>query len=123
MLHTSDVFTTSAPIILPTSKKSLVKRNTITNAGVVEASQTRVWRESIRNVRSLADIFTPYSVSSIGDTANKNYLRMNRKFQNVHVTEQKLAHQQKMLSTDFRSMNINQKKVARKELFLELRGQ
>ena len=73
--------------------RSIVKRNTFSNAKVVETRQARVWRSSIRKVRSLADIFTPYSVSSIGDTANQNYLKMNRNFKSVHVTEQKLAHQ------------------------------
>ena len=71
MLHNSDVFTTSAPINLPTPKKSRVNHNTISSSGVVEADETSPWRETIRSVRSLADIFTPYSVSSIGDTANK----------------------------------------------------
>ena len=122
MLHTANVFTTEAPLTIPPSVRPLVKRHTFTNAKVVETRQTRVWRRSIRNVRSLADIFTPYSVSSIGDTANQNYLKMNRNFQSVHVTEQKLAHQQKILSNDFRSMNTNQKNVTRKELFLELRS-
>jgi hypothetical protein len=121
MLHTSDVFTTSAPITLPTPKKSLVKRNTITNAGVVEASQTRVWRESIRNVRSLADIFRPYSVSSIGDTANKKLFKNEQKLSKCSCDRAKISPSTKNLSTDFRSMNINQKKVARKEL-CEIRG-
>jgi hypothetical protein len=66
MLHTSNVFTTEAPIKIPTSLKSLVKRHTFNNAKVVEARQTRVWRGSIHNVHSLADIFTPYSVSPLG---------------------------------------------------------
>jgi hypothetical protein len=122
MLHNSDVFTTSTPVNLPTPQKSRVKRNTISSHGVVEADEISPWRETICSVRSLADIITPYSVSSIGDTANSNYLKMNRNFVSVHVTEQKLAHQQKILSTDFHSMNLNQKKVARKELFLELRS-
>ena len=85
MLHTANVFTTEAPVSIPQSVRSIVKRNTFTNAEVVETRQARVWRSRIRKVRSLADIFTPYSVSSIGDTANQNYLKMNRNFKSVHV--------------------------------------
>ena len=44
--------------------------------------------------RSITDIFTPYSVSSIGDTANRNFLEMNSNFQTIEATELKLAHLQ-----------------------------
>ena len=35
--------------------------------------------------RSLGDIFTPYSVTSIGDTANMNYRKMNSNFNTIHI--------------------------------------
>ena len=37
--------------------------------------------------RSLGDIFTPYSVTSIGDRANLNYKKMNKNFNSIHITE------------------------------------
>ena len=69
--------------------------------------------------RSFTDIFTPDLVSSIGDTANRIFLAMNSNFQ---ATELKLAHQQKQLAKKFCSMAIKEKKIARKELYLELRS-
>ena len=69
---------------------------------------------NVRLPRSIADIFTPYSVTSIGDTASHNYAAMNRNFQSIGVTEQKLAHQQKILSTNFRKLTTEQKEVSRK---------
>ena len=47
--------------------------------------------------RNIGDIFSPYSVTSIGDTANQNYKRMNHNFQTIHITEQKLSHAQKTI--------------------------
>ena len=63
------------------------KCNTLNMANMVKACQTLVWCKK----RSISDIFTPYSVSSIGDTANKNYQLMNKNLQSVHTTEMKLA--------------------------------
>ena len=53
--------------------------------------------------RSIGDIFKPYSVTSIGDTANTNYKRMNTNFRTIHVAESKLAHAQSTLSDNFSS--------------------
>ena len=63
MLHSAKVFTTKTP---------KTKRHTFNIAKVLEAHKTPFFNPKILSKRSIADIFTPYSVSSIGDTANKN---------------------------------------------------
>ena len=60
--------------------------------------------------RSITDIFTPYSVSSIGDTANRNFLAMNSNFQKIQATESKLAHQQQQLAKKFSKRKRSHKK-------------
>ena len=117
MLQTANVFTTNAPKLNEKTPK-INKRHISQN---LEANYTQIWRQKFRK-RSIGDIFSPYSVDSIGDTANKNYKLMNRNFQNVHTTEMKLAHQQKLLSQKFNEMTTAEKQVSRKELFLELRS-
>ena len=54
--------------------------------------------------RSITHIFTPHSVNSIGDTANKNYELMNKNFKTIHTTELKLAYQQRILAKNFKEM-------------------
>ena len=71
--------------------------------------------------RSIGDIFTPYSVTSIGDTANSNYKRMNNNFRTIHVSESKLAHAQSTLSDNFFTLQEHEVDLLRKEIFLELR--
>ena len=61
-------------------------------------------------------------MSSIGDTANRNYLLTNRNFKTIHTTELILAHQQRVLAQYYKTIKVNDLKVARKELFLELRS-
>ena len=81
MLHTANVFTTETPKLKETKPK-VIKRHISKN---LEASKIPIWRQKSRK-RSIGDIFSPYSVDSIGDTANKNYKLMNRNFQDVHTT-------------------------------------
>ena len=69
---------------------------------------------------SIGDIFTPYSVNSIGDTANSNFLKIIDNFQKIQKTELRLAHQQKLLATNLKTMAKGELQIARKELFLEL---
>ena len=76
----------------------------------------------LRFTRNIADIFTPYSVQSIGDTAGQNYKKMNKNFQVVQVVEQKLSHQQRTLAAHFVSLTTAEKNTQRKELYLELRA-
>ena len=71
--------------------------------------------------RSITDIFTPYSVTSIGDTANKNFLAMNENFHTIQASELRLAHQQSQLATNFHLMQKEERQLARKELYIELR--
>ena len=61
--------------------------------------------------RSITDIFTPYSVSSIGDTANRNFLAMNSNFQTIQATELKLAHQQTQLAKKFHLMEKKMRQI------------
>ena len=76
----------------------------------------------IRNKRNIADIFSPYSVQSIGDTAGENYKKLNLNFDQIHHTEERLSHQQTVLAQMFSSLNADEKQVKRKELYLELRA-
>ena len=76
----------------------------------------------IRSKRDNADIFTPYSVQSIGDTAGKNYAKLNLNFEQIHHTEERLSHQQVVLAQQFSSLNTAEKQIKRKELYLELRA-
>ena len=71
--------------------------------------------------RSITDIWTPYSVTSIGDTANKNFIAMNENFHAIQASELRLAHQQTQLAQNFHLMQTHEKQLARKELYIELR--
>ena len=76
----------------------------------------------IRNKRDIADIFSPYSVQSIGDTAAENYAKLNLNFDQIHHTEERLSHQQTALAQTFKALNTDERQVKRKELYLELRA-
>jgi hypothetical protein len=78
--------------------------------------------QSTRNKRNIFDIFTPYSVNELGATANQNYQLVNRNFANVHITEKKLTHAQNQLHENFVSLDVKEKALLRKELYLELRS-
>ena len=78
--------------------------------------------EFIRKPRGILDIFTPYSINSIRDTANSNYNKMNNNFNKVHMTEVKLQHQQAVIAQNFGLMEKNELDLARKEMFLEIRS-
>ena len=127
MLKDANVFPTEAPSTITPPigsliSKSKMKRQISPLTPVVNASWVKPRHANVRLPCSIADIFTPYSVTSIGDTASHNYAAMNRNFQSIGVTEQKLVHQQKILSTNFRRLTTEQKEVSRKELYLELRA-
>ena len=53
---------------------------------------------NIKNKRDISDIFSPYSVQSIGDTAAQNYAKLNLNFDQIHHTEERLSHQQTVLA-------------------------
>ena len=59
--------------------------------------------------RSITDIFSPYSLTSIGDTANKIFLSMNHNFKEVQSNELRLTHQQQQLAKNFMPCKILKK--------------
>ena len=65
--------------------------------------------------RGILDIFTPYSVNSIGDTGNRSYVLMNKNFNTIQTTELKLAHQQKLLADNFKTMHQAEIAVSHKK--------
>ena len=77
---------------------------------------------NIKNKRDISDIFSPYSVQSIGDTAAENYAKLNLNFDQIHHTEERLSHQQTVLAQTFKALNADERQVKRKELYLELRA-
>ena len=80
MLHSAKVFTTKTPEN---------KRHAFNNAKMLKAYETKILDPKTLSIkkRSITDIFTPYSVNSIGDTANKNYELMNMNFKTIHKTK------------------------------------
>ena len=70
--------------------------------------------------RSITNIFTPYSIMSIGDTAKRNFIARNSNFHTIQASELKLAHQQSQLATNFNLMQKEERQLAHKELYIEL---
>ena len=108
------------------SAKILTNSTTKVKRGIVSTVQIERPNLNLGTLKiaklSIMDIFTPYSVDSIGDTANINYKKMNKNFQIIHTTELKLAHQQRILANNYKSMQVTELAMARKEIFLELRS-
>ena len=119
MLINSNVF--QDPSTTPIPPNQVVKRSPTVFGGhlsnIIHNADFR-----LRFPRDIADIFTPYSVQSIGDTAGENYKKMNANFNKIGVTEQKLSHQQRTLAEHFVSLTQSEKEMRRKELYLELRA-
>ena len=113
MLHSAEILKSPLPT-KPPVKQSLARRdvsrsfslkNSYFLADFMSPTLTTA-RNNTKTVmskvkRSIADIFTPYSVTSNGDTANANYRKMNSNFRTIHVSESKLAHAQSTLSDNF----------------------
>jgi hypothetical protein len=94
MLETSEIITTQAPIeknVIPSLSK-----------------------------RSILDVFSPYSVGNLADTANVNYKLINRNFKQAHSAEKKLSHRQFVLAQQFNQYSSAQKITQQKELYLEM---
>ena len=92
MLETSEIISTEPPteqLVIPSVKK-----------------------------RSILDIFSPYSVGNLADTANVNYKLINRNFKQAHSAEKKLSHRQFVLAEQFNQYSGAQKVTQQKELFL-----
>ena len=112
MLTTAKVFTDVSQRVKRTahiSNSLLLPTMTLEKDLIVPIVHSEVFNYT---KRSITDIFTPYSVSSIGDTANRNFLAMNSNFQTIQAIKLKLAHQQKQLAKNFRSMAIKERKIA-----------
>jgi hypothetical protein len=100
----------------------LIQSKVFKNPSSTPPPQNQIESVPLRFTRNIADIFTPYSVQSIGDTAGQNYKKMNKNFKVIQVTEQKLSHQQRSLAAHFVSLTTAEKDMQRKELYLELRA-
>ena len=133
MLHSAEILKSPLPT-QPPVKQSLAKRDVSRSFSLKNSSfladfmspTLTTARNNTKTVmskvkRSIADIFTPYSVTSIGDTANANYRKMNSNFRTIHVSESKLAHAQSTLSDNFFKLQEHEVDLLRKEIFLELR--
>jgi hypothetical protein len=70
--------------------------------------------------RSILDIFSPYSVGNLADTANVNYKLINRNFKQAHSAEKKLSHRQFVLASQFNQYSGAQKITQQKEIYLEM---
>jgi hypothetical protein len=135
MLQQANIVTTTTKKPKSLAKRSIIRTNSsfsnsksvfvvkVPIEHLVSATiQDSDFHKALQKVkRSLGDIFTPYSVTSIGDTANSNYKKMNKNFNSIHVTESKLAHAQIALSENFDTLQTHEIDLLRKEIFLELR--
>ena len=72
--------------------------------------------------RDISGFFSPYSLTEVGNTAAKNYKRMNKNFHQIGVTERRLAHDQNTLTQKFNQITKSEKTLLRKSLFIELRS-
>ena len=72
--------------------------------------------------RDISGFFSPYSLTEVGNTAAKNYKRMNKNFHQIGVTERRLAHDQNTLTQKFNQITKAEKTLLRKSLFIELRS-
>ena len=75
-----------------------------------------------RLVRDISGFFSPYSLTEVGQTASKNYVKMNSNFHNIGVTERRLAHDQNVLAMKFTEITAIEKTLLRKSLFIEFRS-
>ena len=85
MLYKAKILTTTTILPIGTTRP---KRNEIIVQTKNSTVQSSAKTSNIKRLRrNIGDIFSPYSVTSIGDTANSNYKRMNNNFKTIHITE------------------------------------
>ena len=127
IIHFNDMLT-KADILTPVipRRKRTVSRSSTENHTIITfqrfLSNSHENKRPLNLVkRSITDIFSPYSLTSIGDTANRNFLTMNHNFKEVQSNTLCLTHQQQMLAKNFNTMQNAEKSLARKELYIELR--
>ena len=75
-----------------------------------------------RLTRDISGFFSPYSLTELGQTASKNYKKMNRNFHAIGVTERRLSHDQNVLAQKFSEITTVEKTLLRKSLFIEFRS-
>ena len=75
-----------------------------------------------RSIRDISAFFSPYSLSELGQTANKNYIRMNSNFHKIGIEERRLSHDQNILAMKFSEITTVEKSLLRKSLFIEFRA-
>ena len=75
-----------------------------------------------RLTRDISGFFSPYSLTELGQTASKNYKKMNQNFHNIGVTERRLSHDQNVLAQKFTEITTIEKTLLRKSLFIEFRS-
>ena len=115
-LHSFENLLQSAGVISKDEVEGQKQASNGKNAGHSNSSKSTL----NYNRRSIGDIFTPYSVTSIGDTANENYLKMNVNFDKIEATEKKLIHHQQTLQQNFESFQDSEIILKQKELYLEM---
>ena len=115
MLHDAKIFSTPVSNELTsetTTQASKPKRSISHGSNFYKLSMSNVFNISLidrailnRTKRDIFDIFTPYSISNLGSTANQNYKLMNRNFKQIHITEEKLSHAQRTLHQQYDTLN------------------
>ena len=113
--------TNSAHYLATMQAGALPLVDTAVNVWILRNQNIIILTQQYQARRAITYIFTPYSVTSLGDTANDKYLKMNRNFKKIHFAESKLSLTQKSLFSQFLSLNKAEITVYQKELYLELR--
>jgi hypothetical protein len=128
MLQDAKIFTTTMPSDQPTEslkpKRSLSQFDKFVLGNYQESNNEDMIvppSRIERTKRNIFDIFTPYSINDLGNTASQNYKLVNRNFKEIHITEEKLSHAQSALHAQYDSLNRQEMTLFRKELYLELR--
>ena len=97
-------------------------QNMLIETSVFEAEDTPPAPTQRISRRDISGFFPPYSLTEIGNTASKNYKKMNKNFHEIGVTERRLAHDQNILTQKFNAISVSEKTLLRKSLFIELRS-
>ena len=123
MLHDAKIFTTPVPtkIISESStysskpKRSISQFDSFVVSNYQKSNSEDVFNKTLidraivnRTKRNIFDIFTPYSINDLGNTASQNYKLVNRNFKQIHITEEKLSHAQSALHAQYDTLNIQE---------------
>jgi hypothetical protein len=116
MLHDAKIFTTPVPTMLTSElfthsskpKTSISQFDRFVFSNYQKLNNENVFVPSLRinrTKRNIFDIFTPYSINDLGNTASQNYKLVNRNFKQIHITEEKLSHAQSALHAQYDTLN------------------